>query len=125
MIGQENTIVGAYASVTGGRLNVASGESSHVSGGGGALPITHPSKEGNHASGLFSCISGGVAGVATGKWSSVSGGNNNDATGDGSSVCGGQNILATAPSSWAAGGLDREASLWWSAVVGGCLFSCP
>jgi hypothetical protein len=70
VIGEQNEISGAFASVSGGIFNTASGGNSSVSGG-----------QSNTASGPRSSISGGAVNFALGDSCSVSGGNANTAEG--------------------------------------------
>ncbi len=106
--GQENTISGAAASVTGGTLNTAGQIFSSVSGGfqntalggfssvsGGAGNLASGiggtwvgGGSGNTASGNYSAISGGATNTASGEYSSVSGGTYNAASLDGYSLSG-------------------------------------
>ncbi len=72
---QENTISGAYSSVTGGAGNRAIGELSIVCGGGND-PVTD-FEEGNVAWGRLSAVSGGQLNVADHEASTVSGGCSN------------------------------------------------
>jgi hypothetical protein len=106
--GLENTINWDYASVSGGRFNIASGEESSVSGG-----------TNNHASGPGSSVSGGSGNTASVHVSSVSGGGNNTASGDGSSVSGGSANTASVAGSSVAGGFANTASGRRSSVSGG------
>jgi hypothetical protein len=93
VVGYENAITGARASVVGGRTNTASGEMSCVTGG-----------QANVASGLVSSVSGGTDNHASGYYASVSGGQGNAANVDGGSV---------------SGGLSNVASGWVASVSGG------
>ena len=93
LAGNRNIVNRAWASVSGGRLNTASGNSSSVSGG-----------EFNFASGTWSSVSGGFGNTASGSWSSVSGGSSNTASGSVGSVSGGFAGEETATAGWCAGG---------------------
>ena len=95
LAGNRNIVNRAWASVSGGRLNTASGNSSSVSGG-----------EFNFASGTWSSVSGGFGNTASSSWSSVSGGSSNTASGDASSVSGGFAGEESATVGWCAGGLS-------------------
>ncbi len=83
-----NSIVGAHASVIGGRDNKASADESSVSGG----------RE-NTASGVQSIVTGGYRNFAIGVRSSVNGGRENLASGNGATVSGGANNTAFAADS--------------------------
>jgi hypothetical protein len=91
--GYNNTVTGAYSSVTGGYYSTASGYSSSVSGGAfnTASALTSSVSGGRYstASGSYSSVSGGIFNTASGDNSSVSGGYSNTASGYGSSVSGG------------------------------------
>jgi hypothetical protein len=92
--GRFNTILGAFASVSGGERNSASGDFASVSGGarnsasGGFSSVSGGLL--NEASGPTASVSGGVSGDASGRRSSVSGGAFNEASGSCASVSGGQ-----------------------------------
>ncbi len=94
VVGAENEIDGAYASVSGGVANTASGVFSSVSGGND-----------NTASSAYASVSGGTANLASGPYASVSGGNLNVASGLAASVSGGFSRSAVNNFNWAAGGL--------------------
>jgi hypothetical protein len=93
VVGFDNTIAGAYASVSGGSIN--------------------------HASGAFASISGGILGLASGLAASIGGGKANDASGDAAAVAGGWLCRATGDVASVAGGLFNTASGSHSAVSGG------
>jgi hypothetical protein len=100
--GQDNVASGDFASVVGGSNNTASGFNAVASGGsrntasgafasvvgGGAFPGALR-QQGNVASGNFASVSGGQGNVASGTSASVSGGGNNVASGGFASVSGG------------------------------------
>jgi hypothetical protein len=96
--GQDNAVTGVVSSVSGGRVNDASGDWSSVSGG-----------QSNHADGAASSVSGGGDNVAIGDRSSVSGGVSNDASGFASSVSGGEDNVAIGDRSSVSGGSSRTA----------------
>ncbi len=106
--GSNNSILGPFDSVTGGRLNVAEGD--EVSIGGGAL---------NHAKGNESSVSGGRQNTADSLSSSVSGGYGNIASGPQSSVSGGTDNGATGPASSVSGGNENAASGSVVSIAGG------
>jgi len=83
--GSFNQATDAGSSVSGGSSNNASGPSSSVSGGAF-----------NTASGLTASVSGGQKNTASGGRSSVSGGENNAASGAHSSILGGNGITESA-----------------------------
>lgn len=91
--GENNTVSGPSASVSGGELNKAAGSSSSVSGGFG-----------NVASNSVASVSGGEFNTAAGGGSSVSGGSFNTASGVKSSVAGGDGNVAGGRSVSVAGG---------------------
>ena len=91
---KDNTISGAFASVSGGGWNTASGNYSSVSGG-----------RRNYASGTDSSVSGGRRNYASGIDSSVSGGRLNTASGFASSVSGGRSRSVSGGDDWRAGSL--------------------
>lgn len=121
--GQENTVSGNSASVSGGQNNIASGNRSSVSGGNE-----------NEASGLYASVSGGylneatygstsVSGgygnVASHYYASVSGGVSNTASGWYASISGGSGNGATTQFASVSGGRDNTASGQYSSVSGG------
>jgi hypothetical protein len=108
IVGRENEISGAFASISGGFLNQASGLSSSVSGG-----------QANDASGAFASVSGGSLNTASGLRGSVSGGLFNQAPADNSSVSGGDNNTASGGRSSVSGGQFNTASGFASSVSGG------
>jgi len=72
------TLVGNYATISGGEDNIAYGESSSISGGNS-----------NGTYGLHSSIAGGRGNNAAGEIGSVIGGSKNEAVGTGASILGG------------------------------------
>jgi len=138
IVGEYNTVSSEWASVSGGRGNLASGRSSVVSGGftntasgtyacvsGGAVNTASARYSGvsggifGTASGPFSSISGGSSNQASGTYSSVSGGGSNVASGQLASISGGGLQLASGLFSSISGGRDNIASGDFSAVTGG------
>ena len=105
--GNDNSITGAYSSVSGGWNNTAAGENSSILGG-----------EGNTASGNNSSVSGGVNNTASGYYSSVSGGLNNTASEFFSSVSGGSDNTASGNYSSVLGGGGNTAAGEGSSVLG-------
>ena len=87
------TLVGNYATISGGEDNIAYGESSSISGGNS-----------NGTYGLHSSIAGGRGNNAAGEIGSVIGGSQNNADGKGSTL---------------AGGLGNSGVGMWSSVFGG------
>ncbi|HXV07232.1 MAG TPA: hypothetical protein VD791_04345 [Burkholderiales bacterium] len=63
VLGIENAINAPYAAITGGALNVASGDLSGVGGGSG-----------NSATGMYGVVGGGLGNIAAGSFSALSGG---------------------------------------------------
>ena len=115
--------VGTRSTISGGRNNVASGDFSHVSGGGGPY-----SGDSNIAFGTYTSILGGMKNIAgdvvlldhgIGSRAAISGGRNNYASGDYSSVSGGKNNWASASTSSVSGGKNNFASASISSVSGG------
>ena len=123
VVGNYNTISGAYASVTGGATNTASGFSSSVSGGNNNEASEHyASVSGgysNEASASYTSVSGGIFNTASGYYASVSGGFRNTASGSSSSVSGGGHNTASGGTSSVTGGRNNVASGAYSFVAGG------
>jgi hypothetical protein len=119
VVGLQNEIFGAFASVSGGRGSRASGLSAAVSGGSGnwAMGETSAVSGGNlnTASGELAAVSGGALNTASGSRSAVSGGGGrvtedvmgNTASGEFSSVSGGRNRTAAGEFDWVAGSLSE------------------
>jgi hypothetical protein len=122
VVGDLNTISGAFASVSGGQANTASGDFASVSGGqantasgklasvSGGLFNTASSNlasvsggTGNIANGPFASVSGGTGNTASGNLASVSGGTGNTASGFVASVSGGAGITQSTVGGWSAG----------------------
>lgn len=105
---------GAYAIVSGGYNNRATGQGSAVSGGYDNRAIgLYSSVSGgwsNTASGIYASVSGGWSDTAFGQCSSVSGGSWNVADGDYASVSGGDHNTASGQYTSASGGYSRTAS---------------
>jgi hypothetical protein len=121
VFGFANSILDAYASVTGGSGNTASGPSASVSGGSGCVSsgyITSISGgDSNTASGPHASVSGGQANTASGAFASVAGGYFNQATGFNSSIVGGSgNKVIDDPNS--PGGAES-----YGAILGGMSIS--
>lgn len=106
--GRKNLAREIYSSISGGFVNKASGPYSSISGGNGNATI-----------GQFSSISGGIQNQARQTFSSVSGGDGNIASGLSSSVSGGQDNIASGPRASVSGGRQNEASDFESSVSGG------
>ena len=121
--GHNNSISGAYSSVSGGWSNVASGQFSSVSGGyankANGQSSTVSGGEHNTAAGQYSSILGGGNCAATAQGSTVSGGFRNFANGIGSSVSGGMDNKATGPQSSVSGGGNNNAIGQMSSILGG------
>ena len=100
----------AYATVSGGRYNTASNESSTVGGG-----------QSNTSSGVASTVGGGHSNIASGDSATVGGGSSNTAYGIRSTVSGGLNNSASGAESTVGGGQDDTASGARSTVGGGYL----
>jgi hypothetical protein len=97
--GSGNTATNGFAAVSGGGNNHATGVGAWVSGG-----------QGNIASGLNDAVSGGYLNVASGGLSSVSGGATNSATSNYASVSGGENNVASGSGAAVSGGNGISAS---------------
>ena len=108
VVGRQNEIRGAFATVSGGFDNTASGESAAVSGG-----------LFNRASGESAAVSGGFDNTASGSAASVCGGDGNTARGSAASVCGGHGNTASGHTAAISGGQANTASGFISSVSGG------
>jgi hypothetical protein len=123
VVGNWNTISGAYASVSAGTNNIASGMFSSVSGGemntasNGGSSVT--GGDHNTASGAYSSVSGGSFSAASGRGASISGGDSNIASGSGASVSGGLSNTASGNLSSVRGGTSNTAIGYASSVSGG------
>lgn len=89
----------AYATVSGGNSNTASGFASTVGGG-----FT------NLASGFYALVTGGISNTASGDYSTTGGGNGNTADGNYSVVGGGQSNTADGNNSTISGGQNNTAA---------------
>ena len=98
VVGLNNSITGAYSSVSGGSFNTASGDYSSVSGGVNST-----------AWGVYSSVLGGSANTASGSYSTVSGGAINTASGQHSSILGG---YGNTISSTNASGVGEPGNTW-------------
>ena len=123
VVGLDNTISGAYSSVSGGRYNEASGDYSSVAGGG-----SDDFGKGNVAFADYSAILGGINNLAgdpaltdhdIGKQSTVSGGSYHTASGICSSVSGGFANKASHIYASVSGGQSNTASQYCASVSGG------
>jgi hypothetical protein len=108
VVGEYNTISGAFSSVSAGFANVASGQYASVSGG------TH-----NGATRYGAAVSGGVTNTASGDYAAVSGGNTNWASGDYAAVSGGFFNTAGGDLAAVSGGQGNTASGRFSSISGG------
>ncbi len=123
ILGQDNSVIAPYSSVTGGNENTASGSYSSVSGGnkntasGGGASVSGGSL--NVASATDSSISGGRFNTASGIHSSVSGGGTNRATGVGASVSGGSLNRSTGITTSVSGGGSNWADGNNASISGG------
>ena len=137
VVGVNNQIQAPYASVSGGRDNVASGSFSRVSGGSFNTASGDASSVGsgynntasawaasvsggrdNTASESAASVSGGYLNVASFTNASVSGGRNNTASGENASVSGGRHNTAAGSGSWVSGGNTKTATAADSIVLG-------
>jgi hypothetical protein len=123
VVGLQNEILGAFASISGGQGSRASGLSASVSGGSGnwAMGDTSSVSGGrvNIASGLSTSVSGGFQNIAGGLVASVSGGEFNSAPGNGAAVSGGNLNTASGELAAVSGGALNTASGNRSSVSGG------
>jgi hypothetical protein len=110
--GLQNTVTGAYASVSGGVNSVASGDGASVSGG-----VI------NTASGNRASVSGGLGNIATGAYASVSGGQGNAASAWYASVSGGGSNTASGLLASVSGGRNNDAAHVCSHICGGGSFA--
>jgi hypothetical protein len=108
VVGRQNAIRGAFASVSGGFDNTASGASASVNGG-----IF------NRARGSSASVSGGFDNTASGNAAAVSGGDGNTASGDGAAVTGGHGNTASGDAAAVSGGEANAARGFSAAVSGG------
>jgi hypothetical protein len=105
--GNGNTASGFASTVTGGTSNVASGEKSVVAGGSD-----------NMASGMWSFIGGGANNLAASEKTTVVGGTTNQAIGTRSTVIGGGGNVATGEFATIMGGQSNSASGGFSFAAG-------
>jgi hypothetical protein len=110
VVGLQNTISGAWSSVSGGQENTASGGVASVSGG-----------YQNFAAGAGASVSGGTANQAAGYATSVSGGLGNTASNNAAAVSGGQYNVASGYAASVSGGELSTASSYFSSVSGGAV----
>jgi len=108
VVGRQNAIRGAFASVSGGFDNTASGDSASVSGG-----IF------NRASGPSASVSGGFDNMAKGNAAAVSGGDGNTASGNTTVVSGGHGNTASGHTAAISGGEANTARGFSAAISGG------
>jgi trimeric autotransporter adhesin len=108
VVGRQNAIRGAFASVSGGFDNTASGDNASVCGG-----IF------NRAKGPSAAISGGFDNMASGNAAVVSGGDGNTASGNAAAVSGGHGNTATGHTAAISGGEANTARGFSAAVSGG------
>ena len=115
--------IGRWSTVSGGRNNVASGDYSSVTGGGGDVP-----GDGNIAFAEYSAVLGGKSNLAgdplltdrtIGERSTVSGGYNNEASGDYASISGGASNTASGIYASISGGSGNDALSDRASILGG------
>ncbi len=111
-----------WATVGGGRSNLASGDYSTVGGGSASTADGSQSTVSggriNRASGAQSTVAGGKSNTASGHYSTASGGWSGMASGYGATVCGGWNNTAGGRNATASGGKSNWASGDYSFVAG-------
>jgi len=121
--GDNNSVEGPHASVSGGRFSTASGLDSSVSGGLQNLAADEAtSVSGGHentATQFGSSVSGGNGNTANGATASVSGGTGNQATADSASISGGESNVASDIDASVSGGLMNQATASDATVGGG------
>lgn len=124
-VGSDNNVRGEYASVTGGRDNIAFSDSTHVGGGGGntayGLRATVGGGANNETGGDQATVAGGRFNKAEGLSSTVGGGYANVAAGVDASVGGGSFDSASGNFATVAGGTANKASGHYSTVGGGAV----
>ncbi len=98
----------AFATVSGGNLNIANGVASSVVGGWG-----------NIANGGWATVGGGTVNLANSNYSSVCGGISNTASGDSATVAGGNVNTASAALATVGGGNTNQATNQAATVGGG------
>ena len=112
-----------YATVSGGRINTASGEYSVVAGGNNNTATEVGSVVGggdhNHATSDLAVVGGGSVNTAAGQYATVGGGNSNDATGTLSTIGGGGSNEASGSTSTVGGGHSNRATGAGATVGGG------
>jgi hypothetical protein len=108
VVGRQNAISGAFASVSGGFDNTAYGDSASVSGG-----IF------NRASGPSASVCGGFDNMASGNAAVVSGGDGNTASGNTAAVSGGHGNTASGRTAAISGGQANTAKGFSAAISGG------
>jgi Chaperone of endosialidase len=123
--GNDNTDISdaGFATVVGGRGNVASGALSSILGGfdnaANGYIGTIAGGEGNRVSDAWSFVGGGRFNLASGIQSVIAGGNSNTSAGTGSAVLGGSNNSAAGPGASVLGGTGNTAAGQNSVVLGG------
>jgi len=106
--GFANTASGWISTVAGGENNVATGDNSTVAGG-----------TSNHAYNASTTVGGGDTNEASGMYSTIAGGHTNTASNENAAVAGGANNTASGPSSFISGGNGNIASATFATVPGG------
>jgi hypothetical protein len=117
---------GDFASIGGGRENIAAGDYSVVAGGNRSVALGAAAAvlggASNHALGELSQIGGGDGNRAIGGHSSIGGGTLNETAGEFATVAGGQSNCAGGRSSWSGGrrAKVRPPAGHASTIPGGC-----
>ena len=113
----------AYATVGGGELSTASGDSATVGGGAqnvaSKLASTVGGGDTNTSSALYATVGGGLSNTASGLNATVGGGGGVTASGSFSTVGGGSSNTASALYATVAGGSNNNANANYSTVSGG------
>ncbi|MCP1727411.1 hypothetical protein J2T60_001376 [Natronospira proteinivora] len=123
VVGLNNSVHRAYASVTGGQENraggytatVATGRRNKATGGGASVLSGYF----NEATGLYATVNGGRENVANGPHSTVTSGMRNQANESYSSVTGGHENQADGSRSTITGGRDNRTTASYSVISGG------
>ena len=105
--GEDNTASGSLATISGGYENIASNSYTTVGGGWN-----------NTASVIYATVAGGRDNTSSDQFASIGGGNSNTASGLGSTIGGGENNTASGRLSTVPGGVNNHAGGYYSLSVG-------
>ncbi len=112
--GSDNRIDAQFATVSGGRFNLATGIYASILGGGGDA-----NNLANIASGEYAALVGGFRNMATGDQAVVAGGSQNEATGFLATVLGGVSNEASGAGASVSGGAGNNAAGSNASISGG------